>query len=176
VSRRDDASREVSAGANEVRYHSSREERTAGQSPKKPRGGFLKHNRSLAIILIDVVFVFIVFLLFRFFTTSDPNTASLAGVDFTLEAFEFDNEVYLTVTARTDEERSSIGQAPQVFTAAFPDGSEVSDVLPTEPDYPVEIRAVLPRETIPESGEQRSVRVSVEVADEQLELVASIGR
>jgi hypothetical protein len=166
--------REVSDGSEGLRYHSSREERTGGREPAKPRGGILRHNRSLAIVLIDVIFVFVVFLLFRFLTAGDPTSASLAGVDFSLDAFEFDDEIYLTVTASTREERSPIEESPRVFTVRFPDGSKVSDVLPTAPTMPVEVRAVVPAAVLDASDRERGVTVEIEAADEELELFARV--
>ncbi|MFW6213960.1 MAG: hypothetical protein ACOC8L_13755 [Spirochaetota bacterium] len=173
---REQGGREQSNGWNEIRYHSSREERTAGREAKHPRGGFLKRNRSLAIVLIDVAFVFVVFLLFRFLVAGDPASGRLGVTEFSLEAFEFDREVYVTVTSETADERPFIEDAARVFSVEFPDGREVTDILPTAIGVNVEVRAVFDIDAIDSFEQDRIVAVTITVADERLELNTRVGR
>lgn len=155
-------------------FHYDREERLAGREEpdEKPRG-ILRGNRSLTLIVLDVIFVLIVFALYFFFFSPEPGVARIDGYRVAGNAFVFDGELYVTVTIEADEPRTLEGDESLV-RVVFPDGERVTDVLPARPGFPTVVRrivapgAALERDelsvTLSMLGEQREL--TLPVADE----------
>ena len=160
-------------------FHYSREERLGYESDgggEEPRGIF-RRNRSLAITLIDVLVVLLMFGLYLLFFRPEPGVESLGGYRFEGNAFRFDGDLYVTLTAtRADDAPAAVGEA-SLLRVEFPGGEVVTDVLPTDPDFPTVVRHVAEadrpagtnREDPAPAGDE--VGVTVSFADHRLDLV-----
>jgi hypothetical protein len=127
-------------------FHYSREERLAGTNLGKreePKGLF-RRNRSLAIILLDVLLILLIYVLFQFVFTPGRSRARVGDYDLTLSAFRFESEIYASVEivrARSNEPVPQ-GEASLVQVTFGPD-EVVLDALPLVPDEPITVSAVL---------------------------------
>ena len=151
-------------GSGQPGFHYNRDERTAGRPERRPRGGFLFRNRSLAIVLIDLLVVFVVFVLLRLFVFSGDQVNTVGPFAVALEAFMFEDDLYLTVSVEALDPLEPRSGAESLFVVEFPDGTEVTDVVPASEGDVVEVRHVTARV----AGEE--VLVVVRIEDTQIEL------
>jgi len=123
---------EETRGGTELGFHYSREERlAAGGREKQPEPkGLFKRNRSLAIILLDVVVIVIMFLLFQFVFNPGRSWRRVEDYRVDLTTFRFEDEIYATV----DIERVRGGDAPtgseSLVVVRYPGMDDILDVLP----------------------------------------------
>lgn len=152
-------------------FHYDREERLAGREEpsEKPRG-ILRGNRSLTLILLDVIFVLIVFVLYFFFFSPEPGVVRVDGYRVAGNAFVFDGELYVTVSIEADEERTLEGEQSLVWVT-FPDGERLTDVLPATTGFPTVLRRVVESDE-PSAGDE--VRVTIAMLGTERELVLPV--
>jgi hypothetical protein len=128
--------REESRDPGVPRYHYSREERTAflpehiRDRPRKKRG-LLRGNRSLAITLIDVVFLVMLFAVFSVVSRLMGDNTILPGYTISAKAAMFGDRVLVSTTVEARED-SEVEPSLRV-RFSYPDGKgrvEVIDFLP----------------------------------------------
>jgi hypothetical protein len=139
------------SGNGDLRFHYNREERLEGRAEPVRRGGFLFRNRSLAIVLIDLLFVFVVFVLLRVFIFDGNSPETVGPYAVEVSAFAFDGEIYVTVQITRDEPAEPAGGGSSLVEVRFPDGTVVTDVLPAAASEQIDVRHVL--------GEQDAARL-----------------
>lgn len=144
--------------------HYDREERLALKHDREPeRGGLFARNRSLLIILLDIVLVLVMFVLYLLFLRPDTVVTQIDGFTLGGSAFVFDTEIYLTVTIGRSGDAPLLDGAETLVRIAFPDGADVTDTLPTDPEYPTIVRHVLSAENAERFLQRDEVPVSVTV-------------
>ncbi len=127
--------------------HYDREERLALKQDHEPeRGGLFARNRSLLIILLDIVLVLVMFVLYLLFVRPEPALTQMDGFTLGGSAFAFDAEIYLTLTVGRPADAPLLDGAETLVRVAFPDGSVLTDTLPTDTEYPTIVRHVLAAE------------------------------
>ncbi len=128
--RRED--KDPTQGLSEHAYHYNREERLAMRGGlKKDEGGFFKRNKGLVIVLIDLVFLAIIAAVFFVVLRPDETSLSRDGYTFSIRAVEFGDELLITVRVTTTP-RDAPDATDPVFRVIFPDGTTVTDVVPSE--------------------------------------------
>lgn len=147
-------------------FHYNRAEREALRGDRaggETGGGFFRRNRSLAITLIDVVFVLILFVIFWFFLRPLADRVEIAGYRVTTEAFLFDGELLVTVRVVAPEDRSAPEASP---AAAAPATSSPGAAAPGEPVPVAPDAGVRPLTAVPPFT---TTVVSIALGDEQVE-------
>ncbi len=142
--------------------HYDREERLALKQEQKPEPvGLFARNRSLIIILLDIVLVLVMFVIYLLFIR--PGTAASEIDGFVLEggAFVFDTDIYLSLTIRRTTDAVLLEGADTLVRVTVPDGSEITDTLPTDPEHPITIRHVLSGEHADRFLEREEVPLEV---------------
>lgn len=164
------------SGRGDLGFHYDREERMGDRGEREPsRGGIFQRNRSLAITLLDLLLVLIIFALYMVFFRPGANDALARFDGYTVDgsAFVFETDVYVTVTVelsddgvvRDDgvdrEDRVVQGGGETLVRLEFPDGTGVTDVLPSDPDFPTTIRHVFSVDALGR-GDRESVPAVIE--------------
>ena len=153
---------EETRGTGSPHFHYDRSDRLASdECETKPPESFIKRNRTWLITLADIVLLLIMFVLYRLFLTPHPERERLEGVEFRLESFLFEDELYVTVEVERLDTDTEIGDP--VIRVAFPDGSTVEDVVPEQSGQIHTIRQVVSAESIAgdDSGDDLQVTVSI---------------
>jgi hypothetical protein len=104
-------------------------------SPQKS-GGLFKRNRSLAIVVIDLLVILLIYGLYVLFFAPAGHTATIAGHEMTLRAFSFDQDLYLTVRAVGSDDAESrpvtvvfaVGEETEVVQALLPGAGQARTV------------------------------------------------
>lgn len=149
----------------EFHYNRAEREAMAGGRKETERGGVFRRNRALLITLLDLAVILIMFVLYIVFIRPNQGTAEIDGFAFRLHAFEYDARVYVSVEITAVDRTNDAGLvsgADSLVVATFPDGQEVTDVLPAAGSR-IRIRHVL-------DDRSRSVAVDLEAAGETLRL------
>lgn len=163
---------ELDRGHRDLHFRYSREERLALTDRPKPHppGGLFRRNRSLAIILLDVLLVLLVFILFQFVFTPGRSAVRVGDYNVRLSGFRFQNEIYLTVEFSRSRDRETIPAGAAVLVAVrFPGGERVLDVLPVVEGGSTEVTAVV-------ENANQEVAVEVEILGETVTLRVEPGR
>jgi len=140
---------EESRTEGEYRFHYDREERIrrSGREERVPQtGGIFKRNRSLAIILLDLIIVLIIFVIFGVIFRPDPSTGRAEGCEFTLRAVAYADQTLVSVRIRNVEGTLTEPQRIVTVTAGPPDkpaSTQVKDLIPEKGKERV-VRATLP--------------------------------
>jgi hypothetical protein len=162
-------------------FHYSREERLrmGGREPEERKPGGIFRNRTLLIILLDVIFIFIIFgaanLLFPIFgsrTTIDGNLFRLRGVEV---------EESILFTLMVERQTSEPPEGESIFQVRFSLESEegrreevsdwISDVAPTAPE---ERRVVRYEAPVGQDSAWETAVATVRLGDEELRLATRI--
>ncbi|NBC29893.1 MAG: hypothetical protein GVY29_07865 [Spirochaetes bacterium] len=152
-------------------YHYDRDERLALRPDRhEPSRGILKGNRSLTIILLDVLIVAIIFLIFRFAVFNGESPPAIMGYTVAVDLLETSGGVLGLVTLEAGgEPKPSSG----IFTVRMtPSGSEgassleVKDLLP-DPQQRRRVSELFPDGTT-------GMDVVVQIDEETLELRAEL--
>ena len=136
----------------QLNYHYNRKERevSAARNLGKPqKSGILKGNRSLLVLLLDVVLILIIMAVFRFVIPLFAGQTALGGYSLSLSGFIYDDQIYgtLKVHKKAGDQTgpADINIVEIVFkTADSEDGLLVSDLLPVDSEKDRFIREVLP--------------------------------
>ena len=148
----------------ELQFHYSRAERLGRdeQASDEKRSGLFgrlfTRNRSLLIVILDVLLLLLMFILLQFVFRPGMATKRVEGYRFTITAFVFDSEVYAAVEAVARSDRDASSGESTLVTLRFPDGSEVTDVLPARAGESIVVRSVFAN-----AGDDDSPRVVVDV-------------
>lgn len=157
----------------ELRFHYSRSDRLElGGSDREEtrRGGVFRRNRSLTIVLIDIMIIIVIYVLFAFVFNAQPRNESYAGYDFSLRAVAFANEVLCTLTvSRNDPTDEVVGRPAAVRFESGAAQETVLDLLPSGNRRQRIFRARLPKEQ--SSGE---VAVTVTIGEHQFKLESTV--
>ncbi len=89
-------------------YHYNREERLKTLSCEvkdRKRTGFLKGNKALIILLLDIVLIVIITVFIFPFINSISNAGHINGCSVLIKGFKFDGKTYLSVKIKRREER-----------------------------------------------------------------------
>ena len=154
----------------ELQFHYSRAERLGRDedaADERPKGLF-KRNRSLLIVVLDVFLLLLMFVLLQFLFRPGTTSKRVGDFTFTVTAFVFDNEVYATVEALALSDWNATSGESALLTLRFPDGSEVTDVLPSAAGESTVVRSVFAYD-----GDDDSPRVVVgaETLDKSFSLI-----
>ena len=156
-------------------FHYDREDRLNRRSRREEasRGGIFRRNRSLAILLLDVVLIVILYLFLQFFVFGAEDRHTALGCRFVLRAVAFEDQVLVSLRI-TRRDAPKEGAESLVATAVFGlQGSDVrqedADLLPSDPDEPRYLRTRLRRR---EDAERATA--SVRAGDTRFELVAPV--
>ena len=162
---------EETRGTGSPNFHYDRSDRLgAGEPESNAPESFIKRNRSWLITLADIVLLLIMFVLYRVFLTPHPERVRADGVEFRLESFLFEDELYVTLEVERMDRDTEIGDP--VVRVDFPDGSMVEDVIPEQVGQVHTIRQVVSAESIAggESGGDLQVDVVVHALGEEFVL------
>lgn len=162
-------------------FHYSREDRLrmGGREPGEAKSGGLFRNRTLLIILLDVILIFIIFgaanLLFPIFgsrTTIDGNLFRLRGVEV---------EARILFTLMVERQSSEPPEEESIFQVRFSLENEagrseaVSDWLSdVAPGAPEERRVVRFEAPVEEDAAWETAVATVRLGDEELRLATRI--
>lgn len=154
-------------------FHYDRRERLATGGVDRDgaparKGGIFKRNRSLAIVVIDLLVILLVFGLYRFFWAPTPHLSRIAEHSLTLVAFEFGSDIY--VTLRIEAEDGSAGAPVTVEFEAGDESALVQDVLPGSGSKTT-VRAIL---SMGRNARVDAVGATVTVGEQSVSLSANI--
>ncbi len=154
-------------------FHYDRAERLGGTVSEKSTEakGLFQRNRSLAIILLDVIIIVIMFLLFQFIFTPGRSWTRVGDYRAELTAFRFESEVYATVEilrVRAGDEQPA--GSDSLVIIRFAGREDVLDVLPTAIDDRITVTTVL---TADELSDDVPITVEVELLGEILTLIST---
>lgn len=156
-------------------FHYDRDERLQGRPDPVPRRGFFFRNRSLAIVVIDLLVVFVVFVLMRLLVFTGQGTETVGLYEVRLEAFSFDGEVYVTVVVTASQAIERQSGPDTLLEVTFPDGTTITDLLPDGEGESTEVRHVL---SVTASGASQAdsggVEVTVDAGDDRVVLTTAV--
>lgn len=114
-------------------YHYDRMERLSRGGVDRDRadgqqGGLFKRNRSLAIIVIDLLVILLIYGLYQLFFAPAGHIGEIAGHEVTLRAFSFDDELYVTLRAAGNGD--AIESPMTVVFAAGDESAAAQELLP----------------------------------------------
>lgn len=158
----------------ELQFHYSREEREATRQRvwTPPTGGFLRRNRALAIILVDVIIVVLLFFIYLFFLRPLEGQVRLGNYRASAQTFFVEEDLLVVVTISHQPRLlgdDSQATAQPLVTVRI---NEVSTVdLAPRPDRERTLVVRLPREDTPEDG---VLSVTIQVGSDEGELSVNV--
>lgn len=149
-----------SGDSSEITMHYKRadRERLRTKDPALPKGGFFRRNRSLTLIILDVLIVVMLFFIYLIFLRPMEGETRVGPYTFRIESFVFDDEVVLAVDV--SPRRGAEGQPVISLTVGT---HNVADLAPL-PDSSRRIPMRLPTSVIDGSGQ---ITLQIEVGDDQ---------
>lgn len=139
MSRNNDHNREIprtpwrDPEGGEIHYHYNRAEREATRERiwTPPTGGFLRRNRGLTIVLVDVIIVVLIFFIYLFFLRPLAGQMRIGEYRATARTFAVEDEVLVMVmvTIRYPVDPSQVSRSQPVVTVTVGEHS-VSDLAP----------------------------------------------
>jgi hypothetical protein len=167
----------------EPRLHYSREDRLSLPSARslqpRRRGGPFRGNRSLMIILLDVLLILFLGIVVVRFLNNQTSRANIAGYAISLRAVQSGEVVEAALSVRGPAEGSAApaaGQSIQVHfslssSAGQGPSESLSSALPAPGGEPL-----LLRQAIPGSGEPKTLYADVQVGQMRRRLAAPVER
>jgi len=165
--------KEETRDGNTHHFHYDRAERLGEvETDKGSEGkGLFARNRSLAIILLDVIIIVIMFLLLQFIFTPGRSWVRVDDYRIELTAFRFESEIYATVEiSRVRVRTEQIGGADALVVIRFDGREDVLDLLPTEIDGHITATAVF---AVDASTVDSPITVELEILGETVTLVST---
>jgi hypothetical protein len=160
-------------GGKSYNFHYDRAERIAvggDEKPPEPKGLF-RRNRSLAIILLDVIVIVIMLLLFQFVFTPGRSWSRVGDYRVDLAAFTFETEVYATVEISRIREGQQMPTGSESLVVIRFDGREdLLDVLPMEIDGRITATAIYPAAELQDGA---PVRVELDLLGETVSVICT---
>ncbi len=141
---------EESKDPDQVRFHYNREERRQNLSHytrnlgRKPKG-ILRGNRSLGILLVDILVIILIYVIFSFFGGITSTSKINSGYTLGFNGFSYDDKIYLSlrITARRNQESLDNKMIEAVFSLGRQgDELTVMEILPEEKGDSRVLRAV----------------------------------
>ncbi len=136
----------------DLNFHYNREERlsmsNAPDLSRRGRKGFLKSNRSLIILLVDIALICVLFIAYRAFFFRPPYLEELSGYRLTLRGMALSDRIVASLWVEStskQEENPSKSDMERIFVR-FSVGEEelrVSEKLLLARDEPLELAASL---------------------------------
>jgi len=156
-----------------LHFHYNREDRLSREGAPdfgKRKGGILIGNRSLTILLLDILLlVLIVFVVIGLFQRSSYK-GKLEGYALTLGALAYQDAAYVTLTLESSKAAAAL---PRVFVKFYLLGSDeelfVSDVLPLKEEEKIVLKGSLPL-----YGDEKEVLAEIKIGDKSIVLKKSI--
>lgn len=156
-----------------LHFHYDREDRLSREGAPdlgKRRGGILKGNRSLTILLLDILLLLLIaFVVIGLFQRSSYK-GKLEGYALTLSALAYQDAAYITLTL---EGLKAEAEAPRVFVKFYLAGSDeelfVSDVLPVKEGEKIVLKGSLPL-----YGDEEEILAEVKIGDKSKILEKSL--
>ncbi len=133
----------------EYYYHYNKEEREKNLSHEiknRQKRRFLQFNRSLFIIMMDIVIIVIVFIILRPFLQKEHEADVLSGYSLELKGFIFEEKAYISLKIRLVEDTdSNINIVKVIFEIEDSEEKlEIIDILPQGTNAVRMIRGELP--------------------------------
>lgn len=126
----------------ELAFHYNREERLQSLSPEvmsrlegRKSTGLFKKNRTLMIILLDVLVIIFLYFLLMPFLNKRAQTAELAGYEMKLRAFLYENTTFVSLRITnpgTEAEEEGEMVSVRFYLEDAETDVEVIDILPAE--------------------------------------------
>ena len=155
-------------------YHYDRDKRlglpNAPDLSTRGRRGIFKGNRSLVILLIDVVVICLLALFYRFFLYTPPYQTVLSGYTVTLRGFAYRDGIVGNLQVEKTDEDAPQGRVYVRFLAGAAD-LRLSASLPDNHDTSVELTRTL----FPEDGPEE-LHAEVDIAGETSHLRRKLSR
>lgn len=156
-----------------LHFHYNREDRLSREGApdlSKRKGGILKGNRSLTILLLDILLlVLIAFVVIGLFQRSSYK-GKLDGYALTLGALAYQDAAYVTLTL---ESLKAAVAPPRAFVKFYLSGSDevlfVSEVLPFKEGEKIVLKGSLPL-----YGNEEEILAEVKIGDKSKILNKSI--
>ncbi len=149
-----------SGDSSEIKMHYNRadRERQRSKDSTPPKGGFFRRNRSLTLIILDVLIVVMLFFIYLIFLRPMEGETRVGPYSFRIESFLFEDEVVLAVDV--NPRRGAEGQPVISITV---DTHNVADLAPL-PDSSRRIPMRIPAAVMNDAGE---ITVQISVGNEQ---------
>ena len=152
-------------------YHYSREEREAMDSAPKLTSrlhkGVFRGNRSLLIVLLDVLFIVLMFIVFRVFLYKPQSSAGMQGYAIELRVRVMEGSVFAVATIK-NEGGEAAGEAAYLTFRFGDEEQRVSAPLPVERGS-VEEAGVL----FPYTDSDAKIEAVVRIGDQEKRLSCS---
>ena len=169
---------------NQLNLHYNREERLAMMPPgariNKPKGkGFFKNNKSLGILLLNLIIICIIFPGFFIYTRITANTNPNPDFNFLLSGYIFDNNILtsLTIEKKKDSTLSSDEPLPFEATIYLSDNSDIYkkifDFMPANSGKEIVFRASIPA-TNYEVQKNSIIHATIEYSDQTIKLKSQV--
>ena len=159
-----------------VIFHYDRRERLSMPSAPRPDAklkGIFKGNRSLLIILLDVIIILILMFIFLHFLNKPSYKKTEQGYQFELEAFPYaDNILVSLYVKKMRKAGENLGKFMKVefYTSSFPKSREVINrTFPTDTEEEYILRVKLKW-----SGRDETVNAAVNIGNKVIILKKSI--
>lgn len=154
-------------------FHYNREDRLSREGATdlaKRKGGILRGNRSLTILLLDILLLLLIaFVVIGLFQRSS-HKGKLEGYALTLSALAYQDAAYVTLTL---ESLKAAAEPPRVFVKFYLSGSDeelfVSDVLPVKEGGEIVLKGSLPL-----FGDEEEILAEVKIGDKSTVLKKSL--
>jgi len=158
-------------------FHYNREERLSMSPDLENAGqrkGWLRGNRSLIILFIDIFVIVILFTVIYPFITNNAGAVRMDGYSAALKAFRYDNTIFVSLkVVEVQKEHAAVpgtafrarfesGERFQLGEGFLPSGDNETILRGTMPDYrgSSEVKA-----TVEMRGEKREITVRIKDAD-----------
>lgn len=157
-------------------FHYNRDERVGKREfrseGERTKGKVFARNRSLLIILLDIVLVLVIFGLYRFILVPRLATTNYEGYELRLRAFEFEDEILVSLRVRAGAEEPNPVEAELIFQVA-PGGPEqsIERLFPSAAEGEQTYRV-----RFPSSEEASRVEVQVRTEDREFQLQTELVR
>jgi hypothetical protein len=161
----------------DLHFHYSREQRlsmpNAPDLAMRGKKGILKGNRSLVILLVDVLLIFILFVVYRYFFYRPSYIGDLSEYTVTLRGMAVSDRVIASVRVARRQESVTQAEPGRVYVRFLLKDEEIrlSEELPTIRGAAVELTASL---LIPGKGQQ--LHAEVQIGDKTINLERRLER
>jgi hypothetical protein len=161
-------------------YHYSRQDRLAmAAAPRyrEPGGGIFRRNRTLLIILLDLVIILILGLLLVRFLYARVNRADLEGYNVVLRSVRAEEVILATLTITRTASAAADGQMVYVRFSLErnpdeEDATYISGLPPREPGGESILRTVIPRS--PSTASSEVLYAEVRIGDSRRRISTGI--
>ncbi len=144
-------------GKEQFERHYDREERLAMMPEaliklKTKKKGFFRNNKSLVIMLADIVLLLLLFLAFLIYSKISSNTSTINNYNFVLKGYVYDSKALISLTILNTLDSSSAVSESKPFEATITLSGhkdfykKVYDIMPDPKNREITMRAAIPLE------------------------------